>query len=1229
MLNKYNKWISVFLSVLLIFAIFNLAIVLESEPVAASPFCCIQTTNNDYCVDSVNGNFGDAECVAGQLNDYVNCNQIDACNLETCVPAIGSCLSNYPRQQCINEGGVPYNAPKESVPECSPGCCVNNGICTVMEETLCSGEHSASIIDNFQCDQQCDGEELGCCVGTGTCDFTQGNQCVASWTSFHNGDLCSDWISCTAEPYEQHSYKACGNAYGSLEEGDSHKVYWFDSDSNRDELVEDCGFPDGTCFDSDGPGGAEDASCITTACVEECPDCEPNQLLNGEQICLTTYQGSFSNDQKSKFLKEYILECQNGEVHNIEEIFHGEKICIDEDTTDFGGEFGRRDAKFIDNPYTDCLDSGEGIALLDVFGYIPVVGAPFVSMGGYSRGANGWVNALSLNVDRCDQIDIDLANGGSVDVCDYDHDFWSPLGSCNPNYPPSKDESKCGDCGKGGDSYANLCTEQECNALGDCQFESHGFDPNSFATAAGLALGGATAIVAGNWVVCGLSAQCSNPSFWTLVSSEIWSVFGSNLFWIVYGVVVGFGAGAAAEVDEYSFSNVEDGKADLAKTYAIARSLSSRGLVDHSEGELEVGWLLGSEIIIDLARITVEYGGFSGSAFFGEWLIERAFQSTVGDAVAGLAGQEAIDVANGAIGTMYDDFALQVPSTPYEITSASQLSGNGLDTASEQFTDTITEESVEGAGSFISTTLKVLGALYTLYQASEAFNGGECSSETAYTDNEQCWQCGGPEGQWTCTSERCGILGGDNNHCEYLEFTDDSGNGECVSVDPTDFDDPVVNHMKVEVFDTEGNYVEELEQSAIGERNELVIPSSGNYDWYGVGTLRLHINTTNPDGEPERAKCRWGKENGVDFTSLPNLFNSFSYVFEDFADIELGAGDRANGGIIYYVKCEDLSGNSQGATEDFYSLEVNFGPEPDEFPPTLWTVNPFGGVNLPESTSSINVGLVVSDISGVNGCAYSQDNLEYSTMENFFNTAGSAPCPGREDSTCALYSATIPLTNGVGIQGEVDGIMSYSYHFACTDGSNSGIVYGDHQYDSYDYTVIVVPTFNVTIENPIDGQTVFTSNPLIQASTSVNTIGCEYSIDGANYEFEELGGTHYVIEHLDNLAGSPSGISHSLSVSCEDSAHNIVTETSTFYVVADGDAPYPVRVYTSGNFLKILLNEEAECKFDTEVSNFVYEDGTEMPPSFGAEHYTSLGSETYYIQCKDQFDNLGSFTVIP
>ena len=61
----------------------------------------------------------------------------------------------------------------------------------------------------------------------------------------------------------------------------------------------------------------------------------------------------------------------------------------------------------------------------------------------------------------------------------------------------------------------------------------------------------------------------------------------------------------------------------------------------------------------------------------------------------------------------------------------------------------------------------------------------------------------------------------------------------------------------------------------------------------------------------------------------------------------------------------------------------------------------------------------------------------------------------------------------------------------------------------------------------------------------------------------------------------------------------------------------------------MLLNEEAECRFDTEISNFVYEEGIEMPPSFGAEHYTSLGSEIYYIQCKDQFDNLGSFTVIP
>jgi len=1231
MLVNHKKGISVFLSALVIFAIFNLAIVLESEPVYAADGCCITHPNGDYCVDVADVG------VCDSFAEYTSCSDLgsygdDSCELDTCVPAVGTCLSNYPRVQCSAEGGTPYAQPKENVQACKLGCCESNGLCNVVEENICSGEHDSMITNNAVCDNECVDNQVGCCEMAGSCEFNFNSQCVNP-IMWHANTECSSVSSCSARLSDSDGHTSLN--CGSLEEGDIHKLFWYDSDGNRDDLIDDCGYPDYTCFDSDGDGGSEDAECITTACVPDCPDCDPIEFKNGEQLCLTMYSGSFSSDQKSKFLKEYILECQNGEVEAIEDYAHGEKICIST-VKDFG-EFDRRNAKFITNGADACFECGEARHLIDVFGYLPGIGRNLVLplVGEY------------CSPDDCENIE----NAEGLKLCDYDHDFaWSPLGSCNPKpeYSPhvadSALEERCNICGAGGDPYTNICTEQECNLIGDCDFIPEGANWESLVNAASGVVGTAVGTAVGMYVICQIAPFCdpNNAGFLSGVGQTIWSMFGNSLFWGVVGSVGGYVERVNAEVEQYDFSaETDDGKADLAKTLAMAKTFNDEGVLEASEvstgGRFDLG-----EGIVDIARLLLSSEGAMSSVAIGRFFIQRSLGRDILGAVSGLSGQEAFDAANGVVsdystqyGSSYvSNFGadgVQVGPGDWEIVNPNN--DYYLDGITDEFTESVSDEVAAESGSFMNTALRTLGIMYTIYQLAEGVNAGSCVPEQSYTNNDHCWQCGGPEGQWECSEDRCNILGADNDHCVYIQNNDEPGNGACVAIDSGDAEEPHVSYIRLDVYDLEGNYVEYLESVESNNMNNLIAPLSGVYDWEDVGSIKISVNTTNDAGESERANCRYGDASGMEYSEM-TLFSRSDFPFNNDILFDLGESDKEGGGATYYIKCEDLSENHQGVSEDYYSVQVKFGDRPDYLPPVFLSMSPPNGIYRPEGTNSVNWNIIVGDISnGVAGCKYSQDNSEYATMENSFSGGTPISCPGSESTDCQIFNTNLVFSGAPDL--EFDGVETYLYQFACKDNSgNEGLVQGNLQFDSLNASFNIVPTFNVTIDSPADGNLTYDSTPLIQvfAESVIGGTMCSYTLDGQSYEFDEVAGPSFVLEHSEILSGSPFGTLHNLVVSCEDIADNIVSASSAFYVVSDEDVPEPLSIYTGQNYLYLVLNEAANCKYDNEVSNFAFETEGNAMQSSGFDrlvHYAPLGSNVYYIKCQDDFDNIGSFTIYP
>ncbi|MBS3172219.1 hypothetical protein J4438_01390 [Candidatus Woesearchaeota archaeon] len=1194
-----------------------LLIIIISSNVNALPSCCLKTNDNQFCIDDAL-NCASGQSISGSCDDL----QITQCNKGTCVPSNGVCLSDYRKEQCTSQGGIFFSEPKEQVSECKIGCCKETSTCGVVQKTQCSGEFDASITDSATCDSSCAPNELGCCVSSTNCEFGKRIECTDG--TFEAGKQCNQNQFCNAK-FPTHKYTACGD--NNLIANSELDVYWYDSNGNMEEKVGtkdskgvvwkvdgkdmdgECKYPDEKCFDPDEKGGRENAYCKSTACIIEgqCPECKPETFLHGESICLDIFKGHFTNDQKSKYLKEYVLACDSGEIVEDRELTRSEEICVD--TSQVIDGVTRKKADTIPNEWQSCLGcGGDSSSVLDYGGYIPIFGAVPMSAFGTWCGTGSISNSVpgGFGATTCD----DIKGEREVTMCYYDNDFWAPLGSCNPVYTPSTSE-KCGDCGKGGDGKTNVCTEQECNALGDCEFkENKGLDVDGLAQTGALAIGGATAVMAASQVACnaiawipGAQVVCFHTSL-----SGVGGVFGSSLFWGVYSLVIGTTVGSSQGYEDMynDFSYNKGGYYDLAQFIAAGNAVSSSlgkdvGVNYNMWYRSTSAGIQGMNLLLDLENeISQTSVGNTATSFFAEKIGRKVLYNQ--------AYEKAVKEFGGTF----------VTEEAYK--KAAEEAGKK---AGEAASKEATKEAAIGAGSVLAKVLNVAGVAYSVYSASEAWQTGSCNPETAHTNSDHCEQCGAGEGQFFCTEDRCKILGADNGHCKYLPGKD-GVDGTCITNDPGDVALPNIERIKLEFYDINESFV--LEK--IVEDNVLTMDNA--IDWNKADLVKINITTSS------RSNCKAG------FVAEAN-YSGMEYTFEDgftethTLNFSLTEEIKTNSESTLFIKCENTNGKTHGPKDDMNRIVMKFKARPDVIPPTFKSIDPYTAFSLPEGTNNITVTLKVYDNNGVAGCKFSEEKTNYAEMEGTFNKGSKIECPGSTVKDCDTFTNNFNL----GDAGEEIDLTSYGYDengtiytyvLGCVD------VISQDNFGTMNYSFIVYPSFGLNVSAPEDGEELYTTRPTIKIETEVNS-QCLYKFDNEiNWtKLNDLIDTKiYDYKIKRDITSSPEGTQHTLYVKCVDTGHNVVEKSVNFYAVSDVEPAYPVRIYTTGSYgsgqLHVLLNEQAVCKFMTDNSDYDYEsEGTLMravPPE-NEEQVTTWDNTVYYIKCKDEFDNLGGFTIYP
>ena len=447
--------------------------------------CCLDTGKGQQCVETTK-----TDC-AGKFytGPPYDCSNVAECKIGTCIPKQPDqpCLRNKQLAECLALGGVPDSRQIEDIEQCKSGCCiVADGLkAEILQERQCENltkmlgfaEDKMQFLDNItsetDCKQQGAPADLGCCVlGGGKCSYGLRGSCLeGKFVPLQGGLYCKDVNEC-ALTTEDHS--DCGKFPGT-----ETNVYWFDSQGNQEVIKDQCDYPNSLCEKTTaGKAECKSTRCTVKGSSEEMvngsePKVKENpinnqELLTGTSMCYNFYSAYTDYNAvynytigRSTGLQNEILHCELGSI-TIEGLgADRQKLCVQ-------SQEGSLHGNVKDNLWQNCSQCGQATGFLA--GVRNAIGDFFAPTIGFPGGTVLAGIGGHCNKQTCE----------ALGDCIYHADLYSnevavvgpaSIGSCDPKYPPGLGSSQCSNCGDGGDSVWNVCTQAECYSQGDCQFQ--------------------------------------------------------------------------------------------------------------------------------------------------------------------------------------------------------------------------------------------------------------------------------------------------------------------------------------------------------------------------------------------------------------------------------------------------------------------------------------------------------------------------------------------------------------------------------------------------------------------------------------------------------------------------------------------------------------------------------------------------------------------------------------
>jgi len=462
----------------------------------------------------------------------------------------------------------------------------------------------------------------------------------------------------------------------------------------------------------------------------------------------------------------------------------------------------------------------------------------------------------------------------------------------------------------------------------------------------------------------------------------------------------------------------------------------------------------------------------------------------------------------------------------------------------------------------------------------------------------KCNLCG--KGDLPCSEYLCKSLG---QTCKMVNVN--TNQEACIDANPNDVTPPLIR-SNPKTLNKGFRYEEETEQGVkLRGPNNCVT---------ALKTVKVGISLN------ERAQCRYDTNRTSNFEEMTYPISSSLFLNHHEFYVQIPSFNELTGGSFagpnritdfnIYIRCRDAVGNENKAE---YSVNFCVNPGPDITPPAILERLP----DVNDVANNITSKIFTFILDEPSECKWSFRDVSYNLMENNMSCETN---PNIIDSIGWSCMSSFPITN-----------QTNTYYVRCLDQpwlEGENYTKRNDNKESYSFTLRKTDPLLITYVSPVNQTIKVGSIPTtieLEAKTQGgidDTATCYYNYLGFDILFDETGGR----EHKQVLNQVSSG-NIMIPIKCEDSVENIARATASIKINLDRSAPKITRVYADDNYLYLITDENAECRYVNSIlqnlvdCDFDFENATQATGDQRI-HTIPLNKDiTYYIKCKDEFNN--------
>lgn len=372
----------------------------------------------------------------------------------------------------------------------------------------------------------------------------------------------------------------------------------------------------------------------------------------------------------------------------------------------------------------------------------------------------------------------------------------------------------------------------------------------------------------------------------------------------------------------------------------------------------------------------------------------------------------------------------------------------------------------------------------------------------------------------------------------------------------------------------------------------------------------------------EPAQCKIDAESGnKTFDEMQYYFGESNfYQYNHTQQLRLPSPDSINaegleipteGLYNFYVRCRDANGN---VNDDVFAINFCVDKSPDTTPPLVESTSISDGSPIQFGVQSVPFALNLNEPSE---CRWSPQDKDYSLMENNMSCSTHV----YEENAQQLYPCTTTLN---GLQDQAQN----AFFFRCKDQPLKEENVRNVNRESFRFTLRGSQTLSILSAGPtgkITGNTDSISVNLTATTDDGADEGksvCYFSPTGQEGTYVTMFETsNFQHKQILNLGTG----SYNYYLRCVDAGGNAASTNVSFSVETDRAPPRVTRIYKESDALKLVTNENAECRYSINSCNFVFGEGLTFN-YFNAQdrknHILQWNTnQVHYIKCKDDFGN--------